>query len=86
MKPLPPIPTVDSYDHTVTARSLVVSYLLVAAIPAALWAASEPASAAVVAATVVAVASAGRTLRRLRRDSVRRRRLCLPYTPVCVEL
>ncbi|SFG40939.1 hypothetical protein SAMN04488063_1951 [Halopelagius inordinatus] len=86
MKPLPPTPAVDSYDRTVTASSLVVSYLLVAAIPAALWAVSEPASAAVVAAIAVAAGAASRSVRRLRRDSRRRRRLCLPHTPVCVEL
>lgn len=81
MRPLPPTPTVDAYDRAVTARRLAVSYLLVAAIPVALWAASEPAPAAVLAGTLVA----GRRLRRLRRDSTRRR-LCLPHTPVCVEV
>lgn len=85
MQPLPPTPTVDSYDRAVTARGLVVSYLLVAAIPVALWAVSEPASAAALAAVLVAAVTARRGLRHLRRDSTRRR-LCLPHTPVCVDV
>ncbi|MFC6824646.1 hypothetical protein [Halopelagius fulvigenes] len=84
MKPLPPIPTVEAYDRTVTARSLVVSYLLVAAVPLALWAASELLPALVAVTAAAAAVTAGRRLRR--REPAQRRYLCVPHTPVCVEL
>ncbi|WP_139172770.1 hypothetical protein [Halopelagius longus] len=88
MKRSAPGTTAEAYDRRITARSLVVSYLVAAAIPLALWAASEPlptvAAAVTVAATAAVAVTAGRRLRR--RESARRRHLCVPRTSVCVEV
>lgn len=77
--------TAEAYDRRITARSLVVSYLVAAAIPLALWAASEPTFAVAGAATAAAFL-AGRRVERRRRESPRRRSLCVPRTAVCVEV